>query len=290
MELRQLEYVLGVIDHGGFTRAAEALHVAQPTLSQGIRTLEQERGVDLFDRVGRGVRLSAAGRAFEPAARRALAETEAARMAATEVLSLRAGHLVAIALPTLVVEPLVRWVGAFRQAYPGVTVHVHHAEEADQVPAAVRDGRADVGLAELERLPPGLVVEIELDQDLVAICPPGTRVGEEVPLARLALMPLVLTPPATSTRRIVEAAFNRLGREPQVAVEVDQREAILPLVLAGAGTAFVPRRIAEQARDAGAVVARTRPALRRRVGLVRRSGSSSPVVGAFVEVVQQLRD
>jgi LysR family carnitine catabolism transcriptional activator len=286
MELRQLEYVLGVIDHGGFTRAAEALHVAQPTLSQGIRTLEQELGVQLFDRVGRGVRLSAAGRAFEPGARRSLAEASVARQAATEVLALRAGELTAIALPTLVVEPLVRWVGAFRRAYPGVTVHVHHAEEADQVPDAVRDGRADVGLAELDGLPPGLSVEIELEQDLVAIAPPGSSLGEQIPLSRLASQPLVLTPRGTSTRRIVEAAFGRLGREPRVAVEVDQREAILPLVLAGAGAAVVPRRIAEQARAAGAVVAGTRPPLRRRVGLIRRSGHPGPVVAAFVREVR----
>lgn len=286
MELRQLEYVLGVIDHGGFTRAADALHVAQPTLSQGIRTLERELGVDLFDRVGRGVRLSAAGQAFEPGARRALAEAETARMAATEVLALRAGRLTAIALPTLVVEPLVRWVGAFRQAHPGVTVHVHHAEEADQVPASVRDGRADIGLAELDRLPPGLVADVELDQELVAIAPPGTRVGEEIALSRLASMPLVVTPPATSTRRIVDAAFGRLGTAPLVVVEVDQREAILPLVLAGAGTAIVPLRIAEQARVAGAVVTRTRPALRRRVGLIRRAGPPGPLVAAFVGTVR----
>ncbi len=287
MELRQLEYVVAVVDHGGFTRAADALHVAQPSLSQGIRTLELELGVDLFDRVGRGVRVSAAGRVFEPAARRALAEAEAARQAATEVLGLQAGQLTAIALPTLVVEPLVRWIGAFRRAYPGVTVHLHHAEEADAVPATVRDGRADVGLAEIERLPPGLQVEVELDQDLVAICPPGTRVGDEVALARLAAMPLVVTPPATSTRRIVEAALDRLGATPLVAVEVDQREAILPLVLAGAGAAFVPRRIAEQATAAGAVVTRPRPGLHRRVGLVRRSGPPSPVVAAFVAAVRE---
>ena len=72
MDLRQLSYVVAVVDHGGFTRAAEALHVAQPSLSQAIKALETEVGFALFDRVGRQVRLTAAGRALLPAARQAL--------------------------------------------------------------------------------------------------------------------------------------------------------------------------------------------------------------------------
>jgi LysR family transcriptional regulator, carnitine catabolism transcriptional activator len=286
MELRQLEYVLAVIDHGGFTRAAEAVHVAQPTLSQGIRTLEQELGVELFDRVGRGVRLSSAGQAFEPPARRAMLEVDSARMAATEVLALQSGHLSVIALPTLVVEPLVPWIGRFRAAWPGITVHIEEAEEADAVPNAVRDGRADIGLAEIEGELRGLRAETVIEQELVVICPPGAPLADTVSLRELVTMPLVATPEGTSTRRLVESAFRGVGPAPRVAVEVSQREAILPLVLAGAGIAFVPLRIAEQARAAGGVVVRTRPALRRRVGLVRRAETSNPIVAAFTASVR----
>src|SRR4051794_18280154 len=64
MELRQVEYVVGVIDHGGFTRAAAELHVTQPSLSQGIRTLEAELGLPLFHRLGRSVALTSAGAAL----------------------------------------------------------------------------------------------------------------------------------------------------------------------------------------------------------------------------------
>src|SRR5438067_1431237 len=72
MELRQLEYVLGIVDHGGFTRAASALHISQPALSQAVRTLEKEIGVDLFVRTGRRVSLTPAGEAFVGPARQAL--------------------------------------------------------------------------------------------------------------------------------------------------------------------------------------------------------------------------
>ena len=186
MELRQVEYVLAVIEHGGFTRAAEALHVAQPTLSHGIRTLEQELGVDLFDRVGRGVRLSAAGRAFAPAARRARQDLAAARDAARDVAGLEAGELSIMALPTLVVDPLVAWVGAMRAAHPGVQVRIVEAEEATAVPTAVRDGLVDLGLAELDDVGPPLVTEVAVDQELLVIAPPGADLGATVTLSRLA--------------------------------------------------------------------------------------------------------
>ncbi len=287
MELRQVEYVLAVIEHGGFTRAAEALHVAQPTLSHGIRTLEQELGVDLFDRVGRGVRLSAAGRAFAPAARRARQDLAAARDAARDVAGLEAGELSIMALPTLVVDPLVAWVGAMRAAHPGVQVRIVEAEEATAVPTAVRDGLVDLGLAELDDVGPPLVTEVAVDQELLVIAPPGADLGATVTLSRLASLPVVATPAGTSTRRLLDRALEGVDATPTLAVEVEQREAILPLVLAGAGVSVVPPRIAEQARRAGAVVARPRPVLRRAIGVVRRPGPPGPAAAAFLALVSR---
>src|SRR5215471_18302290 len=122
MEVRQLEYVVGVVDEGGFTRAAETLHVTQPALSDGIRRLEAELGVDLFHRVGRRAVLSAAGEAFVGPARQALRDARSAREAAAAVRGLTAGRLEIATLPTLAVDPLAGWVGTFREAYPGVDV------------------------------------------------------------------------------------------------------------------------------------------------------------------------
>src|SRR5258707_6689817 len=72
MEIRQIEYVVGVVEQGGFTRAAEALHVTQPALSEGIRRLEAELGLELFHRVGRRALQSSAGEAFLEPARQGL--------------------------------------------------------------------------------------------------------------------------------------------------------------------------------------------------------------------------
>src|SRR3954470_17270934 len=108
MELRQVEYVVGVIDHGGFTRAAAELHVTQPSLSQGIRTLEAELGALLFHRLGRSVVLTSAGEAFEGPARQLLRDLRTLGSAVAAVRGVVAGTLDLVALPTLAVDPLVK--------------------------------------------------------------------------------------------------------------------------------------------------------------------------------------
>src|SRR4051812_50094563 len=100
MELRQLEYVVAVVDHGTFTRAAAAVHVAQPSLSQGIRALEAELGVELFHRVGRRALLAPAGAAFVGPARQTLRDAAIARGAADAGRGLRAGRPDIAPLPT----------------------------------------------------------------------------------------------------------------------------------------------------------------------------------------------
>src|SRR5262247_665939 len=101
MELRPIEYVCAIADHGSFTRAAAALEIAQPSLSEGIHRLERELGVKLFDRVGRGVRLSAAGAALLGPARQLLRDRDAVLAAVASVRDLTGGTLDLVALPTL---------------------------------------------------------------------------------------------------------------------------------------------------------------------------------------------
>src|SRR5438067_12186719 len=122
MDLRQLEYVVGVVDHGGFTRAAAALHVSQPSLSHGVQTLERELGVELFHRLGRQVTLTSAGEAVVGPARHVLRQVEAVRAAVAAVKGTTAGRLDVVSLPTLAADPLAGLIGRFRTAYPGVTI------------------------------------------------------------------------------------------------------------------------------------------------------------------------
>ena len=287
MELRQVEYVVGVVDEGTFTAAAAALHVSQPSLSQGIARLEAELGTPLFHRVGRGAVVSAAGEAFVGPARRMLREARLARESVAAVAELETGTLDLVALPTLAADPVAVAVGRFRSAHPGVIVRISEPEAARAVADRVSDGRAEIGLTDALAAREDLVVEHLVDQELVLLRPPRAD-DAPVRIAALATIECVTTPVGTSTRRHLDEALARSGKEAVIAVETDQREAIVPLVLAGAGAALLPRAMAELARRRGAVVASVHPALRRSIALVYRPGTLSPAAARFREIAHDV--
>jgi DNA-binding transcriptional LysR family regulator len=291
VELRQVEYVLAVIDHGSFTAGAEAAGVTQPSLSEGVRRLETELGVRLFHRVGRAVIVTDAGRALEGPARRMIRERAVVLDAVGAVRQLDTGTLDLVALPTLAVDPLASLVGRFRTLHPGVVVRVAEPEDASALADRVADGHSEVGLAELPARRDDLVAITLARQEIVAVCPPGTRlpVPGRLPVARLAGMALVATPPGTSTRDLLDRALAAAAVAPVVAVEISQREAIAPLVLSGAGTSFLPRSMAENLAAQGAVVARIVPALTRTIGLLHRAHPLTPSARAFVELARVKR-
>src|SRR2546421_6178472 len=101
MEVQQLRYVLAVVDNGTFTAAARACFVAQPSLSHAIRTLESELGVELFHRIGRRTKLTAAGEAFTAAARDVVRAVDTLRAEVDAVAGVMTGHLDLVALPSL---------------------------------------------------------------------------------------------------------------------------------------------------------------------------------------------
>jgi len=117
------------------------------------------------------------------------------------------------------------------------------------------------------------------------VLPPGTSLrGRSIDAHQLAAFPLVAASPGTATRTQLEEAFADAGAVPRVAVTTAQREAILPLVLAGAGATLFPGPLAEQAAALGAVVVPLRPRLTRAVVALHRRGSLSPAAAAFLDL------
>src|SRR5215218_54563 len=149
MDLRQLRYALAVVDEGTFTAAATVCHVAQPSLSQAVASLERELGVALFERLGRRVELTAAGMAFVPAAREVLRAVGTIVADVGAVAGLDAGHLDLVALPTLAVDPVTPLVGAFRRAHPGVVVRLAHPEGKDELLGRIRSGDSELWSSKL---------------------------------------------------------------------------------------------------------------------------------------------
>ena len=288
MDLRRLRLFLAVVDEGGFTAAARAVHVAQPAVSLAVRELEQELGTPLLVRSRAGVSLTPAGEALVAPARQALRDVETAAAAVAAVRGLVAGRLDIAALPTLAADPVAELVGRFHRGHPAVTVRLAAPNDTEELAEAVRSGASEVGLTDEAADAPGLVAHPLVEQALLAVSPPRRR-GEArddrpLRLARLAGTPLVLTPAGSSLRAVVDAATTAAGVEPEVAVETAQREALIPLVLGGSGTTFLPPALARAAERLGATVRPTQPALRRTIVVVHRPGALGPAARAFLEL------
>lgn len=292
MDVRQLRHVLAVVDHGTFTDAAHACHIAQPSLSQSIRTLEAELGIELFHRLGRGVRLTSAGESFIGPARRTVRDLETTAAAVAEVKGLRAGRLDIACLPTLAATPAAVLIGDFRKVAPQVSVRLHGPDSVGDVRRHVADGSSELGLAELHPSADGLETWELTQQRFVAVLPPDAvegRLPRRLSLAALARWPLVTTPPGTSSRRQLDDAFAAAGLDPQVVIETGHREAIAALVLAGAGAALLPSAVADTAIRLGAVVREVSPPIVRPIGLVARPGPMSPAARRFVDMATSAR-
>ncbi|WP_219414436.1 LysR family transcriptional regulator [Pseudonocardia nigra] len=293
MERRHLEYFLAVVDHGGFSAAASALLVAQPSLSHSIKVLERELGAELFHRLPRGVRVTAAGEALVDSARRALREMEVGRACVQEVVGLTAGRLDLVSLPTLALDPLAEVIGRFRRAHPQVQVRLMQSELGDDVREAVRSGAAELGVADTMSRP---FVELQSDyignQELVVTLPPGTPEPKTGTMSIDELLTLDLVTGFTGTlvRDLLTKEAERRGVELSVAVEVGHRESALHLVVAGAGCAVLPRPLARVAALEGAVLVSVDPALKREIHLVRRPGVLSPAARIFLDMLTPQTD
>jgi DNA-binding transcriptional LysR family regulator len=287
MDIRQLEHFLAVVDAGGFSAAARRVHVSQPALSAAVRQLERELGTPLFARVGRRSVLTAAGEALVGPARRALQDVATGRAAVAAVAGLEGGRLTLASLPTLAADPLAGLVGRFRSAHPAVRLELADPDDSAELADLVAGGRVELGLGVAGDGPPrpDLQARPVGRQRLVVIFPPGAGppgTGRGLALGALAGVPLVATPPGTSSRRLLEEGLARAGVVPEVAVVTAQREAVLPLVLAGAGAALVPDALGSAAEALGAVLVRPRPALTRELVALCRPGPLAPAAQAFL--------
>jgi DNA-binding transcriptional LysR family regulator len=285
MNERQLRSFLAVVDEGTVTRAALRLHVAQPSLSQTLRAVETDVGARLFERAGRGLRLTTAGEALIGPARQALQAIDDARASVSEVVELRSGTVRLASLATLAVAPVAGLIGRFRRRYPGIRIHVFESETLDDVVSLVASGSCDLGIGHLAVVGPGLVLHALGEQRLVLVFPPSQQVEKRgaVPLETLAQTPFVVSPAGTSTRTLLEDALAAVGITPNIAVETAAREAIIPLVLADAGAALLPTPLADEAARRGATIRATSPPITRPVALIHRANLVGAAARAFIE-------
>ncbi|MFF2517476.1 LysR family transcriptional regulator [Streptomyces sp. NPDC058086] len=285
MDIRQLEYFLAIVDHGGFNRAASALYLSQPSLSQAVQALERDLGSSLFHRIGRRAVLTEAGTALIEPARAAVRSLETARASVAAVHELREGRLDIAAMPSQAVEPLTTMIRAFTGRYPGVSVNIRAAFTFRDVVDMVRTGAAELGLlATSEPLTDKEVVSHAAgEQRFVLVTPPDGPfpAGRPVACEELAGQRLIVGQRGTGMRSYVDGLRER-GIGFVIAAETEHRVAILPLVLAGVGLAVVTESWRTTAERAGALVLDIEPRTTLRIALVSRHAEQSPAARTFV--------
>ncbi|MER6633351.1 LysR substrate-binding domain-containing protein [Streptomyces sp. NPDC000987] len=282
MQLQQLQYFVAVAETRHFTRAAELVHVAQPSLSQQIKALERELGADLFLRARGNISLTDAGEALLPLARRILADAETARYEVQELVQLRGGRVRLGATPSLCTGLLPEVLRAFHDRYPGIRLLIEEGGSHDLVRELAR-GALDLALVVLP-LPtpsPALTTVELLREDLVVVSSPeapapGGPDRRTVRVADLEGERLVMFRHGYDLRELTVAACRAEGFEPDFAVEGGEMDAVLGFVRAGLGVAVVPRMVAARSGRGLRVTPLARPGLHRTIALAHRSDVAPP--------------
>ncbi|MFC0454445.1 LysR family transcriptional regulator [Rhodococcus jostii] len=285
MDIRQLEYFLAVVEHGGVNRAAQHLHVAQASLSQGIRQLERELKLSLFHRTGRNLVLNPAGQLLLEPARKVLDDLLAAQDIMRGARELQVGSITIGTMPEMSSEAVAAWSGSFTRLHPDIRIDLSEFASAADLCDEVLTGHCELGFTTFP-VPTDNLDSVELGvQRLLLVMPPGTDpvdAREPLELARLEGVPLVTSSSALRENDIVATVLRRESVVPRISAQVPNRHAQMTLVLNGAASAFLPLRMATAAHRSGAVVAETRPEICTPFGIVHRPGSLNPAAKSFV--------
>ncbi len=243
MELRQIRYFLAVAEAKHFTKAARALGISQSTLSAQIKELERDLGTPLFDRTGRAVRLSEAGKAFLEPAARTLRNAEAGRDAVRAVLAADSGHVRVGVSHTFSTHLVPEIVANFARRHPGVSLLITNTT-GPAIRTGVASGRFDLGICYAPRDAKDVDLEPLLDDELVIVCPSGHALAGRGPirLAELQGEPLILPDIDCTSRRRLDAILDEREVNPRIMLEINDTHTILEAVRRGPYATIVPRQ------------------------------------------------
>ncbi len=290
MELRQLRYFVAVAEGLHFGRAAKALSMSQPPLSQQIRALEVELGVELLKRTKREVRLTPAGRAFLDRARKLLEEIEHSAEVVRRAARGQTGSVEVGYAPPSDLGLIPSVVRRFRVAFPGVHVSLHPLSTADQL-NALRDSRIELGFLRLPVVNGDIRVEAVLKEPLILAAPRGHPLARlsRVPLKSLADEPCVFIPrqEAPQYHDHVLGQLRKRGLSPRIAWEIPCLYDKLSLIAAGAGVALVARSVQKIRRDDVVYLRLEAPALHVEMGVAYRRRDLSEVSKALLGIVRR---
>ncbi len=290
LELRHLRYLLAVAERGSFTRAAEDLHISQPTLSQQIRQLERTVGVQLLDRTGRTVRLTDAGEAYAQHARHALRDLAAAERAVHDVQDLSRGHLRLGLTPTFTTYLVGPLTAELHARHPGVTLAVREMPQ-DRIEAGLLDDDLDLGIAFAGPHLAGIEAAALFTETLslvTAASGEGADPLKPLPVADLADRQLALLSGDFATRTHIDTYFAEHRVSPRIAVEANSIQALTEIVRRTSLATVLPDAVTHDHPHLAPLP--LSPALpTRTVTLLRRTDAyRSAAVRAFIRLAREL--
>ncbi len=293
MLFAHLESFVEVARHGNVSRAAESLFLTQPAVTARLKSLENDLGVELFVRTGRGMKLTDAGRAFLPYAERTIATVDEARQLVSNLKQGTSGALLIAAAPAVSTYVLPGILRAFRTTHPHVRLGVRtgHTEEVLEL---VLRGEAHIGLGrpirhtDIELIP---VLEDEMLLVVSARHPFATR--GKVRMDELAEERLILFDRTSSYHELTSSLFRQAGVVPASTLELDNVEAAKKMVQQGLGVALLPRMALAQelrARSLRPVKLIGAPSVRRPIVALRRKDAGPPIgaVAGFLETLREV--
>ena len=255
MTLEQLRVFVAVAERQHVTRAAEALNLTQSAVSAAIAALEGRHETKLFNRVGRGIELTEAGRLFLTEAKAILSRVQAAELALAELSGLKSGTLSVQASQTIASFWLPRHLVAFRRAYPRIDIRLSIGNSA-QVAAAIHAGIAELGFVEGEVFDPALLSRpVARDQMIVVVGADHPWAGRKiVKAAEITETEWVLREQGSGTRSVFEQALTGLGirlTDLRIAMELPSNEAVRAAVEAGMGATAISASVVASSIEAG---------------------------------------
>jgi LysR family cyn operon transcriptional activator len=287
MELRHLRYFLAVADTHSFTRAAERLHVTQPTLSHQIKQLESIVGTVLFDRSTKEVELTAAGKLFKPYCERILKEIESSALAISELEGLMRGTLRMAVFHSFSHSMLPPIMSEFALRYPGVHVTARLVPRSE-MERDLLNADLDMAVAYVAGDNDQIVSEHLFDEELVLVVGSKHSLAgrKSIPMRELAKLPLVLLTEEFGARQFVDRFFTGAGLSPHVVLEMNAIEPILATIR-DSGLASVLSAGAIVDMSGLRSVRLTDPAPRRMVGILwRRNGHRSAAALHMAEMIR----
>lgn len=294
MELRHLRYFITVAEELHFSRAAERLQIAQPPLSQQIRSLEEELGVQLFKRTKRRVQLTDAGQIFLEEVRRALTQVDQAVRAAQRASRGEIGRLAVGVNGSATHSFLPKIFRVFRERFPCVELVLHELASHQQV-QGISDNRIDVGFLWLPNVDDSALSFMSIWREPLVVALPETHPLadlSEIPLPALIGEPFVLPP-----RQLGPGFYSQIitlcqqaGFNPKVVQEAMLMQTIVSLVAGGVGVALVPASL-QNLQKVGVVYKDLQgQSLELEMAAVWRQDNSSQVLQEFLKVVKEIAD